>query len=85
MHLALMGLGFEVRTLHLLGKYSTIWAKTPALFALVCFSDRVSLLALDHDSPTSASHVAGIIAVCSHASFFFGGTGVWTQGFVLAR
>jgi hypothetical protein len=38
-------LGFELRVLCLLGKYSTIWTMLPALFALGSFSDSFSLFA----------------------------------------
>jgi hypothetical protein len=36
-------LGFELRTLHLC-KHSSTWAMPPALFAFVCFSDRILIL-----------------------------------------
>jgi hypothetical protein len=64
---------------------------SPTLFALGYFSDRVSgfcpELAFDWDSPTCTSQVAGIIDVHHHVwlFFFFGSTGIWTEGLMLSR
>jgi hypothetical protein len=35
-------LGFELRALHLPGRWSTTWATLPVLFCVGCFQDRVS-------------------------------------------
>jgi hypothetical protein len=51
-------LGFELKTLHLLGRHSTAWAVPPILFALVESSSHFFALAgLDQDPPTYASHI----------------------------
>jgi hypothetical protein len=42
-NLFLVGMGFEIRTLYLLGKLSATQAMSPALFALVYMSGDVSL------------------------------------------
>jgi hypothetical protein len=57
----LAGPGFELKCLTLLGKCSTIWATTPALFAFIFQTWFLYLLlglALDPDSPTSDTCIA---------------------------
>jgi hypothetical protein len=65
-------LGFERRALHLVSKHSTTWAVPLVFFALVCFSDRISLLpgaVLSYDPPVSASCIFVIADMCHHTQF----------------
>jgi hypothetical protein len=57
-------LGFELRALHLLSRHSVAWAMPSALFH---FSNLPGQKAIDHDTTTYASCVAGIINMYHHA------------------
>jgi hypothetical protein len=64
-------LGFEFKTLSLLGKHSTTWAMSSVLVLLVCllrkgFALTLPWLFLNWNPPTLASYVAGITGVCHH-------------------
>jgi hypothetical protein len=67
----LAALEFDLRSLSLLGRNSTTWAMSSALFCFSYFSDRVSHfcpeLALDYSPPTCASNIAGITDTQKHA------------------
>jgi hypothetical protein len=67
----LNGTGVWTQASHLLGRHSTTWVTTPALFCFSYFLARVSYScpgpAWDFSPPTYASHVAEITAVSHHA------------------
>jgi hypothetical protein len=65
--LVIMILEFELSASYLLGHHSTTWAMHPNIFALVifwigflCFGLRPHL---DHNPPSDASHITGIMCV----------------------
>jgi hypothetical protein len=63
-------LWFELKAWHLLGRCSTTWAMTPALFGLVIFhigSCIYTQSSLDYYPSIYDSCIAGMSAVCHHA------------------
>jgi hypothetical protein len=77
-----MVLEFELRALHLLGRYSITWVTSLALFALVIFQIGSYFIlggGLDCDPPIYASQVSGMTGTHHHTWLFIGWRGVlWT-------
>jgi hypothetical protein len=62
-------LGFELKALYLLSRYSITWARSPALLALVIFpadSHTFSWAGLDLNLPVCASCIVGVIGMNHH-------------------
>jgi hypothetical protein len=76
-------LGFELRDSCLLGRhfYHLSHSVSPQDGILLCFPHWPWTCNLS----ASASEVAGIIGTAALHFFFFGGTEVWTHGFILAK
>jgi hypothetical protein len=64
-------LGFELRVSHLLGRCSTTWAISPAIFFVMGFFE------------IGSHKLFGFEPQSSWSLLFFCGTGVWTQGLYL--
>jgi hypothetical protein len=63
-----MFLWSELRTSHLLGRCSTTFAMSPALFTYSYIWDKIACFCQDHS--TYASHIAGITGTCHTLNLF---------------